>query len=284
MQSAFHFFQNRRLVIVTMHEKEKVIAPLAERYLGVYTMVGSDINTDLFGTFSGETERQLDIMTTLRNKCLQGMEKYGCDLAVASEGSFGMHPLIFNVPVDDESLLLMDKKHQLEIHASIRSMETNFGGKEICDVEELESFATISGFPSHALIIRRDKGTTDHIFKGIRDWKTLYSTFDELHQRFGKVYVETDMRAMYNPGRMKVIEDATNQLISKVLSCCPQCHMPGFSLTGTDSGLPCELCKAPTKSVKYEIYTCQSCLFMEIKPYPKGKMYEDPMFCDYCNP
>ncbi len=267
-----------------MHRKEKVIAPLVHKHLGVKTIIGHDVNTDLFGTFSGEIERQDDVLTTLQKKCLEGMEKYDCDLAIASEGSFGMHPWLFNMPVDDESILLMDKKYQLEIISSNRSVDTNFGGREVSTFEELKSFATLSRFPSHALIIRRDKSASDNVWKGIRHWSTLHKAFTNIQQQFGKVYAETDMRAMCNPTRMKIIGETAKQLITKVLSCCPNCHSPGYTITGAEFGLPCEICQTPTNSVKHEIYTCKQCQFTEIKPNKKGSLFENPMYCNICNP
>jgi hypothetical protein len=44
-------------------------------------------------------------------------------------------------------------------------------------------------------------------------------------------YVETDMRAMYNPSRMTVIQNATKKLVEKINSCCPNCNIPGFGIT-----------------------------------------------------
>jgi hypothetical protein len=37
------------------------------------------------------------------------------------------------------------------------------------------------------------------------------------------------MRAMYNPSRMTVIQNATKKLVEKINSCCPQ-QYPGLEL------------------------------------------------------
>ncbi|MBA9076754.1 hypothetical protein [Rufibacter quisquiliarum] len=50
-------FEGRTLVIATMHRKEEVIAPLAEKYLGVTCQVPLHFDSDALGTFSGEVER-----------------------------------------------------------------------------------------------------------------------------------------------------------------------------------------------------------------------------------
>ena len=97
-------------------------------------------------------------------------------------------------------------------------------------------------------------------------------------------YVETDMRAMFNPSRMKVIEKATWQLLEKIKSLCPTCQTPGFDIVDAVSGLPCKLCKSSTRSTLYYVYQCQKCEFSSKKMFPRGISYEDPTYCDTCNP
>jgi len=50
-------FENRKLVIVTKHKKERVIAPLLEKHLGVVCFVSEGFDTNTLGTFCGEIER-----------------------------------------------------------------------------------------------------------------------------------------------------------------------------------------------------------------------------------
>ena len=107
-------FQGRNLLIATKHEKEKVIAPILEKELGVKCFVSSDLDTDKLGTFTGEIERMDDPITTARNKCLTGMDLTNCDLAIASEGSFGPHPTMYFITADEEFLLFVDKKNYIE--------------------------------------------------------------------------------------------------------------------------------------------------------------------------
>ncbi|MFM8711078.1 MAG: DUF6671 family protein, partial [Sphingomonadales bacterium] len=85
-------FTGRKLLIATKHKKEIVLSPLLEAALGVHCFTDDRLDTDLLGTFTGEIERLDDPLTTARKKCEQGMALTGCDLAVASEGSFGAHP------------------------------------------------------------------------------------------------------------------------------------------------------------------------------------------------
>lgn len=277
-------FQGRNLLIATKHEKEKVLAPILEKELGVKCFVTLDFDTDELGTFTGEVERKEDPITTARNKSLMAMELTNCDLAIASEGSFGTHPTIYFAPADDEFLLFMDKKNGLEIIARELSMETNFNGSEIKTETELQEFANNANFPSHGLILRKSKDDCIEIVKGITDEAQLKNTFHHLITHYGTAYAETDMRAMYNPSRMKVIEKTTFKLVEKIKSLCPICKSAGFGITDRKEGLPCEQCNFPTRSTLSYSYSCQKCNYKKEEQYPNGKQTEDPMYCDFCNP
>lgn len=277
-------FRGRTLVIATMHGKDAVIAPLLEHELGVQCVISPELNTDRFGTFSGEVKRQNDALETARMKCYAAMDASGCDMAVSSEGSFGPHPIYFFAQADDEIVLFIDRKHGIEIWARELSTHTNFNGKEVRSAEELNEFTQSCGFPEHAVILRESSTGMECIYKGIHSAQHLNQAFSELIQRFGAAYVETDMRAMYNPMRMKVIEQATAKLVNKLHSLCPSCAWPGFDITDHKSGLPCSDCGMPTQSTLCHIYTCQSCGFTREHVFPKGRETEEPRFCDYCNP
>jgi hypothetical protein len=277
-------FEGRRLLIATKHKKESVIAPLFERELGVECYTLPDLDTDLLGTFSGEIERKEDPVTTANSKCDQAISIAGGDLVLASEGSFGPHPTMFFAPCDDEILVLKDLKNELQFTARHISTSTNFDGSEIKTKKELIEFADRVHFPSHGLIIRKSKDSVEHIVKGIHSIKLLTSVFHDYIQKFGSVYLETDMRAMHNPMRLKVIEEATIKLLEIVKSKCQSCQTPGFTVIDIVPGLPCEICGYPTKSTLSLIYGCKKCDYKSEKKYPKGKFVEDAMYCDICNP
>lgn len=278
-----HLFKNRTLVIATKHEKEKVITPILENALGVHCFINNQFDTDILGTFSGEIERKLDPISTLRKKCQLAMELSNCDLGIASEGSFGNHPSMFFAPADDELLIFIDSKNRFEIITRELSTNTNLNGKYVSNEIELLSFAEKALFPSHALILRKHKDENKDIHKGITHFKELKSTYKKLLNKYESVYVETDMRAMYNPSRMSVIEIAAKKLVDKITSLCPSCNSPGFGIIYYITGLPCEQCNQPTQSTKYYVHGCIKCEFKIEKANPK-KNFETPMFCDFCNP
>jgi hypothetical protein len=277
-------FENRRLVVATMHHKESVIAPLLEKELAVNCFVPDHFDTDILGTFSGEIERKDDTLTTARKKCLMAMGLTNCDLGIASEGSFGPHPNIFIATADDEILILIDKKNNLEIVVRELSLETNFNASKINTYAELQEFANTVQFPSHAILLKSTENEIPVIVKGIQSWELLKESYEKLVSYAFPIEAETDMRALFNPTRMKVIEKATQKLIEKIKSLCPKCKTPGFGIILAKPGLPCEWCKSETESIKSYVYQCQKCQHELEKIFPNNKQFEDPMYCNYCNP
>jgi hypothetical protein len=278
------FFEGRQLVIASMHQKEQVLQPLLEASLMVNVAVAAGLNTDLLGTFSGEVARIADPLSTARKKCELAMELTGCDLVLASEGSFGPHPSAFFLPANEEWLLLIDRKHQLEIHARHLSTATNFAGQEFSSLEELDAFASKVGFPSHGLILRRSKDELEGLLKGITDPDLLRTAAIQLLETQGAGYVETDMRAMFNPSRMQVIQETAQLLIQKLNSYCPSCQLPGFAVTAAEPGLPCGLCGTPSSAALAHLLVCSHCQHQEKVLFPHGKKTEDPQYCQVCNP
>lgn len=283
-KSIQQYFGGRTLVVATRHHKERVLKLLLESALGVRVVVAKNLDTDGFGTFSGEIEREAGPLETARRKCLAAHEITGESLVIASEGSFGAHPVIGFVPADEEILLLKDFKNGFEIKAKAISTQTNFANGEYTSWEALLLFASQVGFPSHALIMRGTKDDYTEIQKGIASWNKLKSSFLYFINKCGHVYVETDMRALYNPSRMKVIKETGEKLMEVIYSLCPVCEAPGFEVREAIKGLPCGQCNAPTQSAKAYVYYCVHCGHSELKNFPHQKEKEDPMFCDWCNP
>ena len=278
------FFKGRKAVIATKHNKEEVIAPILENELGLICVTIQDLDTDKLGTFSGEVERKDDPITTLRKKCQMAIDASGINLAIANEGSFGAHPTIFFANADDELIMLMDKENDIEIIERELSLETNFDGTELKSVEELVAFANKVGFPSHGIILKKGKNIYTGIIKESKTFEGLIENYQKIKNDDGSAYAETDMRAMLNPTRMKVIEKATKRLAEKAKSLCPSCSIPGFGVVEAVKGLPCEMCGIPTRSVLKHVYRCQKCNHQTEKLFPYEKRVENPQYCDFCNP
>jgi hypothetical protein len=276
-------FKGRKLLIATRHGKERVISPILERELGVMCIVPQGFDTDKFGTFSGEVKRLETAIVTARQKCLEAMSEFGVDLAVSSEGSFGSHPFIPFAQANEEVILLKDLRNDLEIIARTITTETNFAVGKVSNEAQLESFLNKVGFPQHGVILK--PGTQARTWKKCSgDLGSIKLKLNKMLQSTAEVQIETDMRAMRNPTRMKTIEAATEKLVEKIKSICPQCGTPGFSVTEFQEGLPCKLCYQPTRSSLWNKSVCKRCAYELISMYPLGRKTEDPMYCDACNP
>ncbi|ABA23925.1 conserved hypothetical protein [Trichormus variabilis ATCC 29413] len=281
-------FRNRLAVLATMHQKEKVIAPLLEQELGIKVIVPPDFNTDIFGTFTREVKRPGTQIAAARLKAEKVLELTGENLAIASEGSFAPHPLVPYIYSNREIIILLDKINDIEIIGEEFSTYTNFNHQAVESLDEAYTFAKKVGFPEHGLVVwfENSEKKCHEIIKGITQETALIEAINFGLEKSpnSKINLETDMRAIYNPTRMKNIEKATHNLLQKISSCCPQCHTPGFETTERIKGLPCELCHTPTTLTLRAIYQCKKCGFRQDKLFPNGIEFADPSQCVYCNP
>ncbi|MEO8234211.1 MAG: DUF6671 family protein [Flavobacterium sp.] len=283
-QGGYDLFKGRTLIVATMHKKENVIAPILEKELSVYCKTIPDLNTDNFGTFSGEIERKDTPIETVKAKALAALEKSTETLVLASEGSFGSHPSSPFISANEEIVVLIDTKNNLEIRGWHLTTTTNFNHQEISTISELIEFAERIGFPDHNVIIKTNTVTGKiKVWKNFESQEELKSTAINLLKGNKSIHIETDMRAMNNPTRLKAIENAVIDLVKNIKSLCPCCKMPGFSIVEAIRGLKCSLCNLPTKSVKAYIYKCKKCDYF-CERAKENVSEEDPMYCDFCNP
>lgn len=274
------YFQNKTCLIVTKHQKELVIAPALESSLGLKCIHSDQFNTDLLGTFSGEIERIKDPISTVKDKCLLGVNYPGIDFIVASEGSFGPHPYIPFVYADEELIGFYDIQNEHFLVEKQLFLDVNFGQIHLNKIEQLETFLTQYQFPSHGVILKIE----DKIIKDENDKVLIYKTISEAIQNGLCCSIETDMRAMSNPTRMAAIAQLAKKLAQTLTTNCDQCQSYGFAIKEQVPGLQCSICKRPTKSIHYHLYRCWQCGFEEKKLFPNQKYYEEPTFCDWCNP
>jgi hypothetical protein len=279
-------FANRSTFIATMHHKEQMIAPLIEKALGLKCITSQDFDTDVFGTFTGEVARPASQLETLRMKCKKGLEISNLEICIASEGSFGAHPTLPILPANIEMVMLTDKLFDIEVVGQVLSTETNFSKQVVSSWEEAYKFAEKANFPTHALIVQAVEGDTKQtsVFKGIHNTNEFQCIVIDLLKKYKLIQLETDMRAMHNPKRRKVIAQATEVLIKKLQSACPQCGQLGFSAVDIRLGLPCEDCGLPTRKIIATIWQCARCKFVKEELYPQGIKKAEATYCSFCNP
>jgi ribosomal protein S27AE len=279
-----HPYHGKTVYFGTKHEKARVIAPLLSSLnIAVETVA---VDTDQFGTFTGEIERKGTVRETLRRKIEAVLlEKPFAELVLASEGSFGSHPHIGFIQSNHESLLLYDKTNDLEIYVDELSTETNHNQIEFGPRDDLQKFLDQIDFPSHAVIVR-PKGVSGQVFKGLDKLPDLGQAIIESFQASpeAKVILSTDMRACFNPTRMKTIKSAGEKLVKKITSFCPSCSAIGFWPVRANQGLECSDCGLPTAAAKDLVWECSKCLAQETRDREDGLKFCDPSECDYCNP
>jgi hypothetical protein len=285
---AYKFYEGESAVLATMHGKERVIAPLLERELGLRVSLADGLDTDRFGTFTREVERTGSPLDAARAKIAGGFDRApSARVGLASEGSFGPHPFIPFLPLGRELVLLVDRKADFELIGLDADSDTNFGHAMVTDVAAAIAFAQRSRFPDHGLIVmgcEHDR-PAPHVMidKDITNSAKLEKAVKDCVALCGSAFVETDMRAHRNPTRMAAIGRATEDLIRRFLSPCPACLRPGFDVTERIPGVPCAWCAAPTGMTRTEVLTCAGCDHRSERP-ATDQATADPGQCGQCNP
>lgn len=280
------WFRGRSAALGTMHGKERAIAPPLRDRLGVDVVVPPGFDSDRFGTFTRDVPRVGNQLEAARLKALAAMETAGLDLGVASEGSFGPHPVMPFVPADLELVVLVDRANGLEIVGRHLTTDAVFGHAWVAGAEEAVDFAKTVGFPDHTLVVRRDPDDPRGLVKGIADEGSLRATVERLlaASTDGRVFLESDLRAHRNPTRMAAIAEAARALAATARRGCPACGAPGFEVVDRRPGLPCAWCRLPTDLTLALVYGCQRCDHRAEAGRPDGREQAKPAECPNCNP
>ncbi|TWJ25153.1 DUF6671 family protein [Micromonospora endolithica] len=269
--------------LATLHGKQWPLRPLFARWLGLRLRVAA-IDTDSFGTFTGEVPRSGSARETVIRKARAGMAASGCRVGLASEGSFGPYPGTPWLAADVEYVAFVDDRLGLTVVESVLSAETNHGHvvTDGRDLGSLLAFLRRCGFPSHAVTVQPATGGGRPV-KGVHRLGELISTVRDAARLSadGRVRVSADLRAHVNPSRMRVIAAAGRRLAERLATPCPACAMPGFGRVETVMGLPCEACWCPTDQVATVVRCCVSCPYTARTERTGGA---DPSVCERCNP
>ena len=281
MDEMTNMYAQRDAVLVTMHGKEAVITPMLLTHLGMHVTTLTHIDTDQFGTFTGDIARRDSQYQTAIAKAMAGIEATGCELGIASEGSFVPHPDVPWVTINRELVVLVDRRHDWVIEGWATSVETSAARREVTTREAARAFCDAVGFPAQGVILRVD-GATPVLFKEC----TTHEAFDvqvaQLLQMHQTIHLETDLRAHRNPKRCAVIQLAVAQLVANVQRTCPACAAPGVRVVETVFGLPCEWCGTPTNQRKAEVLGCIRCTHRYEQDCGDGLASAE--HCEMCNP
>lgn len=276
--------ESNRVVLLTQHGKEELIAPVFQRVLGWRVERVDGFDTDLLGTFTRDRERPGSQIDAARMKARKGMELSGCRRGLASEGAFMEDPVGGFFPWNVELLVYIDDERGLEVTGMAQGAAVNVH-KWVRSWDELDQTAAEARFPSHHLVLRPDHENHPLVIKGVSDAVRLRAAYEEaLAQSIsGVVFVESDLRAFGNPTRQALIVAAAENLVAKLASRCPVCQCPGYAPVSPIRGVPCRQCGTPTRGLLGERWRCGGCGH-EADVMQTLVRWADPAQCDRCNP
>lgn len=263
------------VAVGTRHLKQRQLAPAFTDVLGAQLVVPDDLDTDRFGTFSGEVARTTSAHDTAHLKARLGMCVTGLRCGVASEASYG--------PAGHEEILLF-----LDDVRGIEVCETDWDAAEyavshrVRSVQDLPASLT-KGLAAQAVIVH-PSGSCDGVIKGINDIACLRAAVATAAARAedGTAVVEPDLRAHHSPRRQRVLARLAYRLAHRLATPCPACGTPGFGRHRSVTGLPCTGCGSPTSLPLYDEHACCACPHRStVHVGPPGA---DPARCEYCNP
>lgn len=284
--STSHPYAGRTAILATRHGKERALAlPLGR--LGLTLQTTADLDTDAFGTFSGEVARTGTPLETAIAKARLGMATAGLPLGLANEGSFGPHPANPFMPCDHELLVLVDDERGMVVKESLISHHTCHSQTSARDLDALQPYLQRIGFPRQAVIVRpMASGAGAPLYKGITDWTALGRALAVcVHaSEDGQASVQPDLRAHFSPLRMRVIRRLGWRMRARLACLCAACAAPGFGHLDNRPGLPCAWCGEPTRLPLRELHGCAACDHSETRPPAHGLREAEAAYCDHCNP
>lgn len=275
-------YKDKFVLLASKHNKEQAIEPVFRQALACNLCV-EEIDTDQFGTFTGEVPRTLSAYETCILKAKYAAKEKKYSLSVASEGSFGPHPANPFIPHAHEIMVFVDLERDWVISEQLLTSNTNYKMTTIDKDTCLDSFLTSSLFPSHALTLQ-SADRHDVIAKGINTHHQLKAALADGFKKYNELFLATDMRAMMNPTRMQTIGELAHKLAIRINSPCLGCGVPGFGFKSVSGNLPCSLCTNETNMYLYEVWGCIQCNYQEQRPRKDHLIMADPTHCDYCNP
>lgn len=156
----------------TMHFKELALSDTFAK-LGIHIKVPKSIDTDSFGTFTGEIPRYGSMIDAARAKAIAAARLIGCDVGLGSEGAYGPHPFVPFVPVGKELLVWHDLRSGLDIFELSIDEAPNFFHRDVSSLEDAKSFLSQIGFPQQGVVVLSADVAAENAEKGIRDYETL---------------------------------------------------------------------------------------------------------------
>lgn len=277
-------YRGQVIVFGTRHGKERQAAPAFAAILDARVVAPPDLDTDRFGTFTGDVPRTLTPRDAARAKARLAMTATGSPYGLASEASYGPLPGL-GWPGHDELLLFVDDTRGIEILEAHRTLDVPGPGIRVTRPAGIAATLARYGWPRQAMTVRpATGGSPDDTVKGITDPDHLAAAITTAVARScdGHALVAPDLRAHHNPTRQAVLTRLAARLATRLATACPACGCPGHGRTAVERGLPCADCGAPTERIRADVHGCARCPDRQVRPRPDTTA--DPRWCPECNP
>jgi len=271
-------YRGQAIAVGTKHGKQHLFQPAFSDVLGAVLHTPPGLDTDRFGTFSGEVPRAGTAIDAARAKARLAMAVSELPYGLASEASYG--PLLGGWAGHEELLLFCDESRGIEVLVGHRTLAVPGTAQPVRSCGEVRP-ALLDGLPDQALIVRPCRGEGP-LRKGITDAAALRAAVSAAaaHSPDGLALVEPDLRAHHNPSRRLVLARLAVTLARRLATECPACAAPGFGRLDSEPGLPCRVCATRTPLVSNEIHGCAACAHRVSRPVRGGA---DPAHCPFCN-
>jgi hypothetical protein len=274
-------YENLTVTFSTMHGKHHLAQPAFAEILGATVTAPAGLNTDTFGTFSGEIARRLDALAAARAKARRGMRLARNPRGLASEGSFSAS--FGSLLEHHELLLFIDDTRGIELveeHVELTSIPAGHDVDAAVDVVHL---AHDMGFPENGVVLVGERRRHRTVVKDVADEAHLVAATAALvNSKVSRVRMTPDHRAHRAPYRAAVIRSLSDRMAHRIATPCPQCSCPGFGVTDSAPGLPCETCEFPTDAIRADVSSCCRCSFREY--HPRTEVSASALWCRWCNP
>lgn len=257
----------------TLHGKERQLEPALRRWHGVRVVATREVNTDQWGTFTGERPRQVAPAEAARLKAEAATDELGASLGIGTEASFAS-VLGFGPPVHEEIVVFVDRARGIHITETHRRFSHVPPPRTAATPAEARVLLSALGYPSHGAVIRGSRG---EVVKGVQTFEPVSRMLST-----GRVTIEADLRAHMNPTRQRVIRRLAWRLSARLRCQCPACGAPGYGIVGSERGAPCAACGTPTHVMRADVWGCASCPHRE--EVARRARTADPGRCDACNP
>lgn len=275
-------YEGQRVSLATRHAKEEAIAPVFHDVVGLLVEV-IHINTDAFGTFTGDIPRIDSPINTAVAKARAGISASGLALGLASEGTIGPDPFLPFVTADMETIVFVDDDRGIIINETFRSTDIVAFRETVNCETDVRKMLDKADFPRHGLIVRPPDPHGRPLIKGITREDKLFAAVRDVISKDGTAVVESDLRACFSPSRMRNIRACATRLARRIATPCPDCGGPGWGQAEPMRGLPCSACGTFVESaIRADVFGCPSCPAVRLDLRPEQVV--EPRWCPYCNP